>query len=443
MDDQFVGYNAWAAEALDIAVNADLVYEETSEGGDRGVYISDEIQAQTTILSIPAASLLNVHTMAQSVLRDLVSLPLREDDCLAWFLIYERFVNPQSKWKRHLDVMPQAFHNILYFTEDEINMLQGSNVYYVALQLKQQVASDFGELQRTLLPTTLRLLHADHSADALVRVFTIENYKWALSVIWSRFVSIAIHATAADDDDDTTAAVKSMVPVFDMFNHDPFAQMSHGFDPTTNSFVLRSHQHWPAGSQVYMNYGALPNHKLLTLYGFVLPSNPFDVVELWAPMHEDVPSYDRKLALLTAHGLAEHATSTPFDLYSDSVNDELLASLRIQRLSDTELSQFESGTPHFAFEPIHDDNEKDTLTALIYALQQMLAAFPTAVEDDEAELAARQEGDDEQETGDEASHHVMALHLRVSDKRILHAQIDMLQELLLPVLARLNLASQD
>ncbi|RHZ07761.1 hypothetical protein DYB26_015310 [Aphanomyces astaci] len=189
--------------------------------------------------------------------------------------------------------------------------------------------------------------------------------------------------------------------------------------------------------------GALPNHKLLTLYGFVLPSNPFDVVELWAPMHEDVPSYDRKLALLTAHGLAEHATSTPFDLYSDSVNDELLASLRIQRLSDTELSQFESGTPHFAFEPIHDDNEKDTLTALIYALQQMLAAFPTAVEDDEAELAARQEGDDEQETGDEASHHVMALHLRVSDKRILHAQIDMLQELLLPVLARLNLASQD
>ncbi|ETW03760.1 hypothetical protein, variant [Aphanomyces invadans] len=371
--------------------------------------------------------------MTQSALRDLASLPLREDDCLAWFLIYERFVNPQSKWKRHLDVLPHSFHNILYFTEDEINMLQGSNVYYVALQLKQQVVSDFAELQQTLLPDTLRLLHAEHSADVLMAVFTLENYKWALSVIWSRFVSVALDA------EDNLA--KSMVPVFDMFNHDPHAQMSHGFDPTTNAFVLRSHQHWTAGSQVCINYGALPNHKLLTLYGFVLPSNPFDVVELWAPMSDDAPYYNRKLALMTGHGLADHATAAPFELYPDSLNDELLAYLRIQRLDVGELSSDLIEVANFAFEPVHDDNEKDTLTALIYALQQMLEAFPITVEDDEAELDAIARVDTSDH--DEESHHVMALRLRVSDKRILHAQVNMLQELLLPVLARMNENDQD
>ncbi|CAK4068851.1 unnamed protein product [Aphanomyces euteiches] len=425
-DDLFIGYNAWASEALGISVNADLVYEAKSEGGDRGVYIADDIMPQTTVLSIPSESLLNVHSIASSPLQNFLSLPLREDDLLAWFLIYENFLNPQSKWKRHLDVLPKKYHNILYFTTKEIDLLAGCNIYHIALQLQQQVDADFAELQQTLVPDTLRLLSGEFSTEVLLTAFSIENYKWALSVIWSRFVSVAL-------DEDNLA--KSMVPVFDMFNHDPLAQMTHGFDPSTNSFVLRSHLHWSSGSQVFINYGALPNHKLLTLYGFVLASNPFDSVELWAPMGEDAPYYNRKIKLMEGHGLAEHAQA-PFELHGDSVNDDLLAYLRIQRLDVADLSSVVVETPNFAFEPVHDENEKDTLTALIYALQQMLEAFPTSVEEDEEALSNAQDSDDE-------SHELMALRLRFSDKRILHAQIEMLQEMLLPVLARLNEAGQD
>ncbi|KAF0694091.1 Aste57867_15011 [Aphanomyces stellatus] len=427
MDELFVGYNAWAAEKLDIAMSVDLVYEEKTEGGDRGVYVSEDILPQTTVLSIPAESLLNVHTMAQSPLKDLLSLPLCEDDMLAWFLMYETFLNPSSKWKRHLDVLPKTFHNILYFTQDEIDMLEGSNVYYVAMQLQKQVASDFAALQQTLLPDTLRLLSADFSAETLLDAFSMNHYKWALSVIWSRFVSVAL-------DEDILA--KSMVPVFDMFNHDPTAQMTHGFDPTTNSFVLRTHQHWSAGSQIFINYGALPNHKLLPLYGFVLASNPFDAVELYAPMGEDAPDFSRKLELLEDHGLAEHVAGVPFELFADSVNDELLAYLRIQRLDGGDLRSAAVEKSHFAFELVHDDNEKDALASLIYALQQMLDAFPTSIEEDLEALVATEEDPDQDE-----SHLHMALQLRISDKKILLAQIEMLQELLLPVIARINQAN--
>ncbi|OQS00279.1 hypothetical protein THRCLA_06065 [Thraustotheca clavata] len=424
MDEQFVGYNSWAVNTLDIALNADLVYEEKSQGGDRGVYISEEIKAHTPILSIPFSSLLNLYCIAESPLREIPHLHEREDDCLAWFLIYETFLNPKSKWDRHIAVLPKTFHNILYFSQKEIEELQGSNVYYVALQLQQQVTSDFEELKVNILPETLRSLVGDHSADAVLEAYTIENYKWALSVIWSRFVSVA---TSSD------TMVKCMVPVFDMFNHNPTAQMAHGFNPRSNCFVLQSHQYWEAGSQVFINYGALPNHKLLTLYGFVLPENPYDCVELWAPMSPDAPYYKRKMSFFESHGLGHHSR-VPFELTTLGINEDLLAYLRIQRMEVEDLSSFEGSS--FAYQPLGDENEKSTLTALIFALQQMLERFPTSIEEDEAILK-------NEKSTDEESHKRMTVLLRISDKKILNQHINWLQEKLIPVLASLNEQAQD
>ncbi|KDO34458.1 hypothetical protein SPRG_00522 [Saprolegnia parasitica CBS 223.65] len=423
MDDDasFVGYNTWAVEALDVALNADLVYEESS-GGDRGVFVSEAIKAHTAILSIPFESLLNLYSIAASPLAEIPHLHEREDDCLAWFLLYETHLNKASKWARHIAVLPRTFHNILYLSDADIERLEGSNVYYVARHLQSQVAADFDELTTTILPETLRALAADHPADAILSAFTLENYKWALSVIWSRFVSVATS---------TDSMVKCMVPVFDMFNHDPSAQMAHGFDPRTNSFVLQSHQYWAPGAQVFINYGALPNHKLLTLYGFVLEKNAYDTVELWAPMSHDAPYYDRKMAFITAHGLAHHAR-VPFDLTTLGVNEELLAYLRIQRMEVDELSSFEGST--FAYKALSNENEKSTLTALIFALQSMRDRFPTSIEDDDALLKTLSEAD---------AHTRMVVLLRRSDKAILTQHIDWLQEKLIPVLADMTANAQD
>ena len=36
----------------------------------------------------------------------------------------------------------------------------------------------------------------------------------------------------------------------------------------------------PAGRQVFLSYGPLPNAKLLLFYGFAMEGNPFDTVAL-------------------------------------------------------------------------------------------------------------------------------------------------------------------
>ena len=46
---------------------------------------------------------------------------------------------------------------------------------------------------------------------------------------------------------------------------------------------LTSFRSCPAGSQLYLSYGPLANRHLLLFYGFVVPRNPFDTVELLLP----------------------------------------------------------------------------------------------------------------------------------------------------------------
>jgi hypothetical protein len=50
---------------------------------------------------------------------------------------------------------------------------------------------------------------------------------------------------------------------------------------------------------------------LLRLYGFVVDNNPFDSVEIWAPMSPDAPLYEYKLNVLAEHNISNE---TSFEL---------------------------------------------------------------------------------------------------------------------------------
>ena len=76
-----------------------------------------------------------------------------------------------------------------------------------------------------------------------------------------------------------------MLPPFaDLFNHSVSAKSKHSFDAETRRLICRTSDSFKTGEESLFNYGAFPNSKLLRLYGFAVPNNPFDVVDLWAPM---------------------------------------------------------------------------------------------------------------------------------------------------------------
>ncbi|KUF82003.1 Ribosomal N-lysine methyltransferase set10 [Phytophthora nicotianae] len=447
--DAFVGYNEWAAETLKVRIATDFVYE-TQDGAcasERGVFIAEDVTPHTEVFSIPLDSVLSVKSLQEiSALQNIAFFqqltPEREDDQLALALLYEKFVQgDKSKWAKHIELLPKTYHNALYFEQEEIKALEGSNLFFIAQQMEKKVAADYTSLKETVLLELFENITEGITVDLFDDFFSLDNYKWALSTIWSRFVSLRLDEAPSSKDSSSSVPVakqsfKAMVPVFDMLNHDPEAEMSHFFDMDTQLFKLVSHQHWNAGTQMFINYGPLSNHKLLLLYGFVIIGNPFDAVEMWLPMDEaSTKFYLEKEQFLLINGL-DHATN-PFELVAEETNDLLLMATRIQEIDCETVEEFEIlANKALDGEMVSLENEQEALTRLIYTLEKMLETFPTSIEEDDELLESWE--DDLVQQGDEQSdtlnHERMAVAVRRSDKYILTENISMLKWKLLDIL---------
>lgn len=121
---------------------------------------------------------------------------------------------------------------------------------------------------------------------------------------------------------------KAMGPVFDMFNHDPASSTMHGFKDASDCLHIFTPQAWSAGQELFINYGPLSNTHLSMFYGFAVPNNQYDHVDLWATMSPETPSYELKQAVLLANGVMHD--QQPFKLYADRPPTDIIQALRVQ-----------------------------------------------------------------------------------------------------------------
>ncbi|CAH0480890.1 unnamed protein product [Peronospora belbahrii] len=461
--DMFVCYNEWATNMLKVQMTTDFVYEYEKEtyNVERGVYLSEDIMPHTEIFSIPLDAMLTVKSLQTNEVLQRIAFfqqfnPEQEDDQLAIALLYEKFVlGSKSKWFKHIELLPETYHNVLYFEEEQLRALEGSNLFYIAQQMEMKVAQDYARLKDSVLLDLFENVTASVNIDQFDEFFSYDNYKWALSTIWSRFVSLRLHENlfllkehAGITEESSTLTMKSsgglttkqsfkaMVPVFDMLNHDPEAEMSHFFDTASQRFKLVSHQHWNAGVQMFINYGPLSNHKLLSLYGFVIIGNQYDAVEMWLPMDEgSTKFYKEKEQLLRSGGL-DHA-SNAFELVADESNDLLLIAARIQEINCETTEKLEALADRaLNGEMVSLENEQEALARLIYTLEKMLEAFPTSIEEDDKLLEFW--NNDLGKQSDSLNHEWMAVAIRRSDKHILTENINMLKWKLLDILQKVK-----
>jgi hypothetical protein len=451
--DEFVGYNEWAVGSLGVTLFTDFVYDY--EDGERGVFVAEDITPQTRVLSVPFASLLTLEWLREqaasahsvyanvSIFRSLVETPRgawdieQEDDALALALLYERFVvGDASSWRPHLELLPKSYDNLLYFTTNETQRLRGSNVFLLAQQMHRKVQQDYERLRASTVPELIDIaleFHPGLTRESMETSFSIDQYQWALSTIWSRFVSLRLH----DESDDAEAfpVLKAMAPVFDMLNHDPDAEVSHGYNSETHALEVVTHQHVAAGTQLCIHYGAVSNQKLLTLYGFVIPGNQFDTMELWLPMDKNITSlYEAKAQAL--HDLGIDHEMTAFELTAmdgeDDVDPAMLLAARVAQLECQDEAELKRCVELLKFgETVSKANEARALRMLVDTLEAMLAQY------EESEVR-----DEEEEEGVQDDHTRHVRHLEMiavvceSDRLILESTIDALKKLLAKVLPK-------
>jgi hypothetical protein len=309
-------YQQWAITNLSVNLLHDLKIHELGDG-ERGVYAEKNIPLNSTILTIPFSSLLTTCSAKNTPFESVLNL-WREDDLLALLLLSEKYIQQeQSRWSLHILSLPVAYHNTVNFTDDELELIRGSNLYLTTRQWKEQIRSDYEsivESVHSLFP----------SVTGGCDWFTFESYLWALCTIWSRFVSIRCG----------DKVYRSMVPFFDMLNHSPSSSVGHIFLPEIDSLALVTNQTLNCEHEITLNYGELSNSKLMMLYGFCLTENPFDSIELYAAeMSRDLAEYRFKQALLL---LWKIDPSQPFRIKKSKgksdcgISRELVHCLRVQ-----------------------------------------------------------------------------------------------------------------
>eukprot|EP00471_Norrisiella_sphaerica_P000953 CAMPEP_0184479236 /NCGR_PEP_ID=MMETSP0113_2-20130426/1039_1 /TAXON_ID=91329 /ORGANISM="Norrisiella sphaerica, Strain BC52" /LENGTH=395 /DNA_ID=CAMNT_0026857273 /DNA_START=553 /DNA_END=1740 /DNA_ORIENTATION=+ len=115
---------------------------------------------------------------------------------------------------------------------------------------------------------------------------TLQSWSISLAKVWSR--SYNLFSDARQRSDSLTWA---MVPLADLVNHDLDATNNYiqDFDAKPDSFKLRLAKDVEEGEEILISYGTHTSLQYFLFYGFVLPRNPFDYLNI----HFYVPGFER------------------------------------------------------------------------------------------------------------------------------------------------------
>ncbi|KAL5058468.1 hypothetical protein RYX36_030072 [Vicia faba] len=237
---------------------------------------------------------------------------------LMLFLTVER-LRKGSLWKPYLDMLPTTFGNTLWFSEEELRELRGTNLYR-ATELQKKSLLNLYETKVKDLANKLLNLDGDSEIEVC-----FEDFLWANSVFWSRALNIPMprsyvfpemqdvlqsctpevdekgrkvtksddltkemtHSTVHGD----TVWVEGLVPGIDFCNHDLKSIATwevDGIGLTTGvpvSMYLLSAAQSPLqiDREISISYGNKGNEELLYLYGFVIDGNTDDYLMVHYP----------------------------------------------------------------------------------------------------------------------------------------------------------------
>ncbi|KAI0065824.1 SET domain-containing protein [Artomyces pyxidatus] len=230
------------------------------------------------ITSVSSRSALSTVLGDESVIED-----WNERQLISTYLCFHWILDTQShavlKHLPYLNTLPPPpqLRTPLHFTQAELDALKGTNLYGATLDRRSEWEAEWLECRKGIM----RIDASWH--DGL----TWERYLAAATYLSSRaFPSTLISQTPSLVVTDSSEPV--LLPGVDSLNHargQPVSWVVNSLDPSTSpesalSISLVSHAAFPAGAEVFNNYGPKPNAELILGYGFATPENPDDTIVL-------------------------------------------------------------------------------------------------------------------------------------------------------------------
>jgi len=190
--------------------------------------------------------------------------PYSDEEILAFYIAYSKFCNPQSSssWLNWLNLLPETFSSILFFSEEELEYLKGSYLYEKAQQFRSKVDNVY---VNPILKTF------EENKKKFGKQFSLSQWRWAMAVVQSRKIKFR---------DVSKKPFYTIIPYFDFVEHQDFEddQIWFGYKASNKFFHAEASKDFKKGERIYTSYGALSNGQLLFDRGIILTENRHDLV---------------------------------------------------------------------------------------------------------------------------------------------------------------------
>ncbi|KAF3164264.1 hypothetical protein TWF788_001212 [Orbilia oligospora] len=292
-------------------------------------------------------------------------------------------INPSKNGKLasfwpYIRLLPKTFDTPLYFNDDEMERLAGTNLGAGDVLLRKQLWMEEWEAGRQFLEGVGSESAQEYTWDLFLRAATIYTSRSFPSKLVGITMDSSIEENTMLSGD---AGFPVLIPLVDILNHKPNTKII--WEPTQTSFSLIAPETISEGSQVFNNYGPKGNEELLMGYGFVIPENPADSLAMKftiSPRGQAAQIWEqralkqtwREVFHLTKSTDSGQKTSTAPALESDWP-EAFVDLFRILVANENEIDDLENGDINAT--PISIRNELAVALGLKAAIKQKLAAI--------------------------------------------------------------------
>uniref|UniRef100_A0A7N1A8C5 SET domain-containing protein n=1 Tax=Kalanchoe fedtschenkoi TaxID=63787 RepID=A0A7N1A8C5_KALFE len=363
-----------------------------------GLVALRDIQRQEVVLEVPKRLWINPDAVASSEIGG-VCCGLKPWIAVALFLIRER-VREDSKWRSYMNILPKVTHSTIFWSEEELEQLQGSQLLSTAIDVKNYVTNEFQKVKEEVINPHKKLFPF---------LITLDDFMWAFGMLRSR---------AFSRDRDTNLVI---VPLADLVNHSSSVTTEdHAYETKgpaglfswDSLFTLRSPLQLKAGEQVVIQYDLKKSNAKLALdYGFIESRRERDAYSLKFEIPKADPLYQEKLDVATANGFDETAC---FDIfYGPSLPSGMVQYLRLTALAGEDVflleSMFRDTVWGHLEHPVSLINEEHVCQIVQDSCKTALSGYLTSIDEDERIL----------EGGNLDTRLDIAVRIRAAEKKIL------------------------
>ncbi|OQR86804.1 hypothetical protein ACHHYP_09928 [Achlya hypogyna] len=327
------------------------------------------VSAGDPVLRLPMSSVMSARTAAAGRIQVLLDVnpDLPNAVVLALHVLEEKFKGPDSKWFSFIHSLPMTLHGTIYLPEDEIDLIEGSQLYRLTHARLNAVSQYFDALHGPVTSNAVDppLFNVDE--------FTLEAFKWAMSIVWA-------HAILIPKDDDVEAL---LVPFVSTLAHGPGIQNHFDINFDTQTFTMLTATALQPGDPVRINLGDSSMALYMLNYGFCGEPSPLDNVPLTIQVEEKDPLRAFKTSILA---MVNTTMEAPYVLEFDpALPPNVVQSMRIkvlelatvklivpQVMTSSEIGQYEAAINH---ERISLRNEFAWCRALTHTCAAMLDAY--------------------------------------------------------------------